>query len=60
MEVPTREADTWSVPEMFVDSSAGDVTGGAEETDTPGWSVLGTVSLSGGVESEVSSDVEMC
>lgn len=52
------EPDTWSVPEMFVESSAGDVTGGVEETDTSGWPVLGTVSLSGGVESEVSSDVE--
>lgn len=53
------EPDTWSVPEMFVESYAGDVMGGVEETGTSGWPVLGTVSLSGGVESEVSSDVDM-
>lgn len=53
------DPDTWSVPEMFVDSSAGDVKGGVEERGISGWSVLGTVSLSSGVESDVSSDVEM-
>lgn len=55
MEVPTLEPNPCSVPEMFV----GEVTEGAEETDTSDWSVLGSVTLRGGVESEVSSDVEM-
>lgn len=48
----------WSVPEMYVDPSAGEVTGGALETDTSGWSVLASVILRRGVESEVSSDVK--
>lgn len=60
VEVPTLEPDPWSVPEMCVEPSAGEVTGDVEETDTSGWSVLGSVTLRGGVESDVSSDVEMC
>lgn len=57
MEVPTLEP--CSVPEMFVGPSAGDVTEGVEETDTSNCSVLGSVALRGGVESEVSSDVDV-
>lgn len=55
------EPEAWSVPEMFAGPSEGEVTGGVEETgDTSDWSVLGSVELRGGVESEVSSDVEVC
>ncbi len=60
VEVPTLEPDPWSVPEMFAGPSAGEVMGGVEETDTSDWSVLGSVTLRGGVESEVSCDVEVC
>lgn len=60
MEVPTLDPGPWSVPEVYVGPSAGEVTGGVEETDTSDWSVLGSVTLRGGVESEVSSDVEVC
>lgn len=59
MEVPTLDPSCWSVPEVYVGPSAGEVTGGMEETDTSDWSVLGSVTLRGGVESEVSSDVEV-
>lgn len=59
VEVPTLEPDPCSVPEMFVRPSVGEVTGGVKETDTSDWSVLGSVILRGGVESEVSSDVEV-
>lgn len=57
MEVVTLEPDPCSVPEMLVGPCAGEVTVGMEETDTSDWSVLGSVTLRGGVESEVSSDV---
>lgn len=59
MELPTLEPDPWSVPEMFVGTSAGEVTGGVKEKDISDWPVLGSVTLRGGVESEVSSDVEL-
>lgn len=36
------------------------MTGGVDETDTSDWSVLSSVTLRGGVESEVPSDVEAC
>lgn len=40
---------------------AGEVRGGAvEEIDTSDWSVLDSVTLSDGVDSDVSSDVELC
>lgn len=55
MEVVT--SDPCSVPEMSVGPSAGEVTEGVKETDTSDWSVLSSVTLRGGVESEVSSDV---
>ena len=56
VEVPTLDPDPWSVPEMFVGPPAGEVMGGVEETDASDWSVLGSVTLGGGVELEVSSD----
>lgn len=59
MEVPTLEPDSCSVPETFAGPSAGEVTGGVEETDASEWSVLGSVTLKGGVESGVSSEVEV-
>ncbi len=58
--VPTLEPDPCSVPEMFVGPSAGEVMGGVEDTDTSDWSVLSSVTLRGGVESEVSCDVVVC
>lgn len=36
------------------------MTGVVDEMDTSDWSVLGSVTLRGGVESEVPSDVEVC
>lgn len=60
VEVPTLEPGTWSVPEVFAGPSAGEVPEGVEETDTSDWSVLGSVALSGGVESDVSSAVDVC
>lgn len=39
---------------------AGEVRGGGvEESDTSDWSVLGSVTLRDGVDSDVSSDVEL-
>lgn len=60
VDVSTLEPDPWSVPEMFVGPPAGEVMGGVDEMDTSDWSVLGSVTLRGGVELEVSSDVEVC
>lgn len=60
VEVPTLESDPWSVPETLVGPPAGEVKGGVEETDTSDRSVLGSVTLRGGVESEVCSDVDVC
>lgn len=61
VEVPTLEIDPRSVPEVFVGPSAGEVMGGVEEKmDTSDCSVVGSVTLTCGVESEVSSDVEVC
>lgn len=59
VEVPTLEPGPRSVPEVFAGPSADEVTGGVEETDTSDWSVPGSVTLRGGVESEVSSDVKV-
>lgn len=59
MEVVTLEADPCSVPEMSVGPCAGEVAVAMEVKDTVDWSVLGSVTLRGGVESEVSSDVEV-
>lgn len=60
VEVPTLKLDPSSVPETLVELPAVAVKAGGEETDTSDWSVLGSVTLRGGVESEVSSAVDMC
>lgn len=59
VEVSTLEIGPWCVPEVFVEPTGGGVTDGVWETDRPYWSVLSSVILRSGVESEVSSDVEM-
>lgn len=43
----------------MVGTPAGEMTGGVDETDTSDWSVLGSVTLRCGVESEVPFDVEV-
>ncbi|TNN52805.1 hypothetical protein EYF80_036979 [Liparis tanakae] len=58
VEVVALEAEPCSVPEGSVGPGAGEVTVAMEVTNTFDWSVLGSVPLRGGVESEVSSDVE--
>lgn len=60
VDAPTLGPDPWSVPETLVTSPTGEVKGGAEETDTSDWSVVGSSTLRGGVESEVSCDAEVC
>lgn len=57
VDVPKYESSPWSVPEMLVGSTAGEMTGGVDETDTSEWSALGSVTMTEGVELEVPSDV---
>lgn len=59
VETPELEPNPCSVPEMLAGPPAGEVKGGVEENDTSDWSVLGSVTLKGGVESDVSSDVDV-
>lgn len=51
---------SWSVPEAFVEASVCEVTEGELVQAGSGWLVLVSLTLRGGVESEVSSDVELC
>lgn len=51
---------SWSFPEAFVDASECEVAGGELVQAGSGWLVLVSPTLRGGVESEVSSDVEVC
>lgn len=51
---------SWSFPEAFVDASVCEVTEGELVQAGSGWLVLVSLTLRGGVESEVSSDVELC
>lgn len=60
MDVLTLELDPCSVLEMFGEPSVGEMMGGVGETDTWGLWVLGSVTLSEGVESDISSEVEKC
>lgn len=60
VETPTLEPESWSVPEMLPEPPTGEVNGGVEETNTSVRSVPGSVCLRVGVESELSSDVDVC
>lgn len=60
VDVPKYEPSPWSVPEMLVGSTAGEMTGGVDETDTSVWSAPGSVTMTDGVELEVPSDVTIC
>lgn len=51
---------SWSFPEAFVDTSVCEVTVGQLVQAGSGWPVLVSLTLRGGVVSEVSSDVELC
>lgn len=60
MDVLTLELDPCSVLWMFAEPSVDEMMGGVGETDTWGVWVLCSVTLSEGVESDVSSEVEKC
>lgn len=61
VEASTPETDPWSVRELLTAPSTDEVKGGVEEEmETSAWSVLGSVSLRGGVESADSSDADVC
>lgn len=51
---------SWSFPEALVDASVCEVTESELVQAGSGWLVLVSLTLRGGVESEVSSDVELC
>ena len=57
VEAVTLKPRPCSVQETFTGPPAGEVTDDEEDTDTSDLSVLSSVTLRGGVESEVSSDV---
>lgn len=61
VEVATLDADSaGSVPEMLVGPSVAELRVGVEDINTSDWSVLSSVTLRDGVESEVPSDAEVC
>lgn len=59
VEGRTLEPEPWYVSDTLVGLPTDEMTEGVDATDMSEGSVLGLVTLRGGVESEVSSDVEM-